>query len=37
MRLEAAVAGGHLAAPEESAFGRIIVMEGRPVWRGASL
>jgi glyoxylase-like metal-dependent hydrolase (beta-lactamase superfamily II) len=35
MRLEAAVAGGHLASPDQSAFGRIIVMDGRPMWRGA--
>ena len=37
MRLDAAVAGGHLAAPDQSAFGRIIQMDGRPMWRGASL
>ena len=37
MRLDAMVAGGHLASPDQSAFGRIIVMEGRPMWRGASL
>jgi hypothetical protein len=37
MRLEAMVAGGHLGAPDQSAFGRIIQMEGRPMWRGASL
>jgi glyoxylase-like metal-dependent hydrolase (beta-lactamase superfamily II) len=37
MRLGAAVAGGHLAPPDQSAFGRIILMDGRPMWRGASL
>jgi glyoxylase-like metal-dependent hydrolase (beta-lactamase superfamily II) len=37
IRLEAMVAGGHLASPEQSAFGSVIQMEGRPVWRGVSL
>ena len=37
MWLEAMVAGGHLGAPDQSAFGRIIQMDGRPMWRGASL
>lgn len=37
MRLDAMVAGGHLAAPDQSAFGSIIQMDGRPMWRGASL
>lgn len=36
-RLDAIVAGGHLAAPDQSAFGRIILMEGRPMWRGVTL
>ena len=37
LRLNAMVAGGHLASPEQSAFGSMIRMEGRPVWRGVSL
>jgi glyoxylase-like metal-dependent hydrolase (beta-lactamase superfamily II) len=37
IRLNAMVAGGHLASPDQSAFGTIIQMEGRPMWRGASL
>jgi glyoxylase-like metal-dependent hydrolase (beta-lactamase superfamily II) len=36
-RLDALVAGGHLGAPDASAFGRMIVMDGRPMWRGVSL
>jgi glyoxylase-like metal-dependent hydrolase (beta-lactamase superfamily II) len=36
-RLNALVAGGHLGAPDASAFGRMIVMDGRPMWRGVSL
>jgi hypothetical protein len=36
MRLEAMVAGGHLASPDQSAFGTIIQMDGRPMWRGVS-
>jgi glyoxylase-like metal-dependent hydrolase (beta-lactamase superfamily II) len=36
-RLNALVAGGHLGAPDASAFGRMIVMDGRPMWRGATL
>ena len=37
IRLNAMVAGGHLASPDQSAFGSIIQMDGRPMWRGASL
>jgi glyoxylase-like metal-dependent hydrolase (beta-lactamase superfamily II) len=37
IRLDAMVAGGHLASPDQSAFGTIIQMDGRPMWRGASL
>ena len=37
IRLEAMVAGGHLASPDQSAFGTIIQMDGRPMWRGATL
>jgi glyoxylase-like metal-dependent hydrolase (beta-lactamase superfamily II) len=36
-RLNALVAGGHLGAPDASAFGRMIMMDGRPMWRGVSL
>jgi glyoxylase-like metal-dependent hydrolase (beta-lactamase superfamily II) len=36
-QLNALVAGGHLGAPDASAFGRMIIMEGRPIWRGVSL
>jgi glyoxylase-like metal-dependent hydrolase (beta-lactamase superfamily II) len=36
-RLDAVVAGGHFGAPGHPAFGRIIVMDGRPMWRGVSL
>lgn len=37
VRLQALVAGGHLAPPDEPAFGRIILMDGRPMWRGVTL
>ncbi len=37
IRLNAMVAGGHLASPDQFAFGSIIQMEGRPMWRGVSL
>ena len=31
------VAGAHFGAPGHPAFGRIILMDGRPMWRGVSL
>lgn len=34
---DAYVAGGHLGAPGHPAFGRIIIMDGRPIWQGVSL
>ena len=37
IELNAAVAGGHLASPAQSAFGSVILMDGRPMWRGVSL
>jgi len=36
-RLDALVAGGHFNSPGMPAFGRIILMDGRPMWRGVSL
>ncbi len=31
------VAGGHFGRPGHPAFGRIILMDGRPMWQGVSL
>jgi glyoxylase-like metal-dependent hydrolase (beta-lactamase superfamily II) len=31
------VAGGHFGAPGHPAFGRIVLMDGRPIWQGVSL
>ena len=31
------VAGGHFGAPGHPAFGRVILMEGRPMWQGVTL
>ncbi len=31
------VAGGHFGAPGHPAFGRVILMDGRPMWQGVSL
>ncbi|HLF77028.1 MAG TPA: MBL fold metallo-hydrolase [Dehalococcoidia bacterium] len=36
-RLGAVLAGAHFGAAADPAFGRIIVMDGRPMWRGVSL
>jgi glyoxylase-like metal-dependent hydrolase (beta-lactamase superfamily II) len=33
-RLGAVLAGAHFGAPADPAFGRIVVMDGRPMWRG---
>ena len=31
------VSGGHFGAPGHPAFGRIVLMDGRPMWQGVSL
>ncbi len=36
-KLNAYVAGGHFGGPGHPAFGRVILMDGRPMWRGVSL
>jgi glyoxylase-like metal-dependent hydrolase (beta-lactamase superfamily II) len=34
---DAYVSGGHFGAPGHPAFGRVVLMDGRPMWRGVSL
>jgi len=36
-RLGAVIAGAHFNAPPDPAFGSIVVIDGRPVWRGVTL
>jgi glyoxylase-like metal-dependent hydrolase (beta-lactamase superfamily II) len=36
-KMNAYVTGGHFGAPGHPAFGRIILMDGRPMWQGVSL
>ncbi len=36
-RLGAVLAGAHFNGPTDPAFGEIVVMDGRPIWRGVSL
>jgi glyoxylase-like metal-dependent hydrolase (beta-lactamase superfamily II) len=36
-KLNGYVAGGHFGAPGHPAFGRVILMDGRPIWQGVSL
>jgi glyoxylase-like metal-dependent hydrolase (beta-lactamase superfamily II) len=31
------VSGGHFGAPGHPAFGRVVLMDGRPMWQGVSL
>jgi hypothetical protein len=33
-RLGAVIAGAHFNAPPDPAFGSIVVIDGRPMWRG---
>ena len=36
-KANAYVAGGHFGAPGHPAFGRVLLMDGRPMWQGVSL
>jgi glyoxylase-like metal-dependent hydrolase (beta-lactamase superfamily II) len=36
-KANAYVAGGHFGAPGHPAFGRVLLMDGRPIWQGVSL
>lgn len=37
MKYDGYIAGAHFGAPGHPAFGRMILMDGRPMWRGVSL